>query len=183
LLTAVNTGITVAGIAVPLIAGLAAYGYSVLLQSTHDLAYLVAGLIISCLSVASGLWAAFSIATISDAAGTIKVSKAENLYVGSNLVFQLLTLVSGCLLIAAYVFSLQPKLREISEFKDSGRPAIQRRHIFVGESATDIEHAWGEPDSRKSEASGFIYNYGTPSSLIDVRIENDVAVQISERLR
>ena len=181
LVLAGNTGITVAGIAVPLIAGLAAYVYSQLSQSPHDVAFLVAGLIVTALSVLAGLWAVYSLATVAGGAETIEVHKKQNTYMGANLVLQLALLICGCALVSAYVVGLDFTKQRLTTSVEPSRPAVLRRHVVIGEPAAEVTRAWGPPDTSKQDATAVVNSYTTAASTIDVRLEGGVVVQITEK--
>jgi hypothetical protein len=183
LISACNTAITVAGIGTPILAAIFAYASLQTTQPPGSLAYLACAITLITLSVLSGLWTVFSLACIGREQGVFSVDNSSNTYLPSYLVFQLSLLFMGTAALVLYLlFGLSAKNPGIATESPGPAAAIVRRAISIGNSGSDVEHAWGVPDTiSRAAATTTILHYRTPQSTIDVGLESDQVVSIQER--
>jgi hypothetical protein len=178
-----NNAVTVAGVVMPLIAGLFAYSVSTLKQNPEQLSSLAASMVLMGLSIIFGLWISFSLATASGKEGTFQISAKKNTFYPAFLVSQLALLLLGFFLVVYYCFSgLSAPLNQKTEVvSKSTSISLFKPPLSVGTAEEDVIKIWGEPLERLATPQGEQLKYISIKSEFLIKIAGSEIVEITER--
>ena len=144
LLTACNTGITVAGIAIPLLAALYTYSRTQLSQSPSELAFLSASLLLAALSVLGGLWSSFSLVGSGGEQGILTIHKDSNPFIPAFLVLQLSLLFMSIFALGLYLLWGMPGIvAPVPQASPATGILLLRRPVQIGATDQPVQLATG----------------------------------------
>jgi hypothetical protein len=159
-------GITITSIAFPL-----------MISSTNyfTTSYFWSIIIVFAISTFLGLWNNFSIATLADGEGKIKVGKKNNNLMPTLLVLQFLYMLFGIFLtLKLYKKPEEKKVEKEKIYITSG-------NLTIGKTKNDLIKYWGIPVSEKSIGDTIKYTYINSESISSFKIYKDTIIEANER--
>lgn len=159
-------GITMTSIAFPL-----------MISSTNYFSESYFWSIITIFSISTflGLWNNFSIATLADGDGRIKIGKNNNNLMPALLVLQFMYMLFGIFL-SLMVFE-KPK----EEGTEKEKVFIIRGNLTLGTTKNELIKYWGIPTSKKVNGDTINYIYKNTETITNFKIYKDTIIESNER--
>lgn len=180
----INSGITVAGLVLPIVAALIAFLAKGGKLEEPIYPILAAGLCTLWFSIVVGLYNNYSLATVTKQDGHIEITPDKNTYVPAVFVAQLVLLVGALLIVVlAVVFCPKPQNAKRPPVKAVHQYPILRPAIRVGAPEDVVYATWGTPQSKRVTNNTTEICYETENSHIVVRIANNLVVFIEEKTK
>lgn len=159
-------GITITAIAFPL-----------MISSTNYFteSYFWSVIIVFSISTFLGLWNNFSIATLSDGDGKIKIGKNKNNLMPLLLVLQFMYMLFGIFL-SLMVYE-KPKEKQ----NEKEKIFIVRNNLILGNTKKELIKYWGIPNSEKISGDTLNFIYKNTESITNFKIFKDTIIESNER--
>lgn len=159
-------GITITSIAFPLMISFTDY---------FDESYFWAIIILFSVSTFLGLWNNFSIATLANSDGQIKIGKNNNNLMPTLLVLQFMYMVFGIFLSLLVYHKPNEKQNEKEKI------FIVRANLTLGSTKNELIKCWGIPSSQKRIGDTINLTYKNTESITNFKIYKDTIIESNER--
>ena len=185
----INIGITVAGFLLPIIVGIITFASVKTGTVVNKDIYLFSSIILIILSIFFGLWNNYSLATLTDAGGKFKITKAENTTFPAFFVFQLSILFFGIILLGIFGFSnMDRKVSIITEDIKSNSSndysiSILKSQIQISTHKNLLLDLWGEPNEIRTSDTVKTFIYWSTNCDFTYTIKHDTIININQKTK
>lgn len=122
-----------------------------------------------------GLWNNFSLATLTDQDGKIKIAKDHNNLMPVILVFQFFLMILGI------IFAISYAEKPIETSRKENKNIIINSNFGIGNSKKELIRYWGVPEKETKIDDTLLYLYTNQFKKTSFKIINDTIIEINER--
>ena len=122
-----------------------------------------------------GLWNNFSLATLTDQEGKIKIAKEHNNLMPVFLVFQFFLMILGV------VFAISYSKKPIESSRKEDKTSIIFNNFGIGNSKKELIKYWGVPEKEIKIGDTLVYFYPNQFQETSFKIINDTIIETNER--